>query len=137
MNEPADYITRCPACETSFRVNEEQLGMADGSVRCGACLRIFRADQHFVEPFPEAEPSVPGAENVPDDGDTEYLVNEYWQLWENWIEEGWTSGPEVDGEAAAGWKPADTDEGSRGESPHPVTGRQDRYTLYRSVGLCL
>ena len=39
-------ITRCPNCETSFRLTEEQLRMANGSVRCGSCLTVFQADLH-------------------------------------------------------------------------------------------
>ena len=34
----ASFITQCPHCLTSFRVNQAQLGAANGAVRCGACL---------------------------------------------------------------------------------------------------
>lgn len=46
-------ITKCPVCQTSFRVSETQLAMAGGSVRCGACLKIFKAEDHFISPFLE------------------------------------------------------------------------------------
>lgn len=42
-------ITRCPECETSFRVSDVQLGAAGGIVRCGACLEVFRAMDHRVD----------------------------------------------------------------------------------------
>lgn len=41
-------ITRCPECATSFRITEAQLKTAKGSVRCGSCLKIFRAQDHLV-----------------------------------------------------------------------------------------
>lgn len=46
----SDAITQCPACQTSFRVTPLQLDVADGSVRCGACLNIFQAEDHFLSP---------------------------------------------------------------------------------------
>ncbi|GAB1261195.1 hypothetical protein NBRC116495_19020 [Aurantivibrio plasticivorans] len=41
-------ITRCPKCDTSFRITEAQLKTAKGAVRCGACLHIFKAMDHIV-----------------------------------------------------------------------------------------
>lgn len=35
--------TRCPACQTAFRVTDEQLGVRDGKVRCGHCNHVFNA----------------------------------------------------------------------------------------------
>ncbi len=35
--------TRCPHCETQFRVTEEQCQIADGIVRCGVCNETFNA----------------------------------------------------------------------------------------------
>lgn len=43
-----DMITRCPSCETSFRITEAQLKTAKGSVRCGSCLQIFKAANNLV-----------------------------------------------------------------------------------------
>lgn len=34
-------VTQCPNCETRFRVTEAQLQVAQGRVRCGACLAVF------------------------------------------------------------------------------------------------
>lgn len=42
------FITQCPHCGTSFRVRTEQLSVANGSVRCGACLQVFSARNHVV-----------------------------------------------------------------------------------------
>jgi predicted Zn finger-like uncharacterized protein len=42
-------ITKCPKCDTTFRVTPTQLQAAKGAVRCGACLHVFRASQHFIE----------------------------------------------------------------------------------------
>ena len=41
-------ITRCPNCDTSFRVTDVQLAVASGSVRCGACLQVFSALEHML-----------------------------------------------------------------------------------------
>ncbi len=35
--------TRCPHCDTKFRVTEIQLQAADGIVRCGICNEVFNA----------------------------------------------------------------------------------------------
>lgn len=40
------FITQCPHCRTSFRVRADQLSVANGSVRCGACLQVFSAREH-------------------------------------------------------------------------------------------
>lgn len=41
--------TRCPQCETIFRVSVAQLQARDGLVRCGRCLKVFQADQYIHE----------------------------------------------------------------------------------------
>jgi predicted Zn finger-like uncharacterized protein len=43
------FVTQCPHCRTSFRVNITQLGAAHGAVRCGACLHVFNAAQQLRE----------------------------------------------------------------------------------------
>ena len=40
--------TRCPECGTRFQVNDEQLGIAKGKVRCGKCMAVFNAVEHKV-----------------------------------------------------------------------------------------
>jgi len=61
------FVTQCPHCRTSFRVNLAQLGAAHGAVRCGACLHVFNAAQQLLEqgqqlpatprPLPAAPPA--------------------------------------------------------------------------------
>jgi len=51
-------ITRCPNCHSRFRVTEGQLRLADGQVRCGACLRVFSAPEHAINP-PREAPDTP------------------------------------------------------------------------------
>lgn len=40
--------TRCPSCDTAFRVVPDQLRLADGWVRCGRCGEVFDASQALV-----------------------------------------------------------------------------------------
>lgn len=42
------FITQCPHCGTSFRTRINQLQSAEGMVRCGACLKVFVADDNLV-----------------------------------------------------------------------------------------
>lgn len=50
-------ITRCPACQTSFRVVPDQLRMSDGWARCGQCSEVFDASSNLQREAPvEAEP---------------------------------------------------------------------------------
>jgi predicted Zn finger-like uncharacterized protein len=42
-------VTQCPNCRTSFRVTEAQLNIANGAVRCGSCLHIFNAPDHWLD----------------------------------------------------------------------------------------
>lgn len=43
MSASTRLATRCNACGTSFRVQEEQLAASDGYVRCGRCDAVFNA----------------------------------------------------------------------------------------------
>ncbi|MCB1958819.1 MAG: zinc-ribbon domain-containing protein, partial [Rhodocyclaceae bacterium] len=74
-------LTRCPACETSFRVRPEQLQARQGRVRCGHCSRPFNALESLVDedgltpvpaerfqaPRPEPDVELPGQEADPED----------------------------------------------------------------------
>jgi predicted Zn finger-like uncharacterized protein len=40
--------TRCPQCQTAFRITAAQLKVRDGRVRCGRCQHVFAADQHLM-----------------------------------------------------------------------------------------
>ncbi len=42
-------LTRCPACETLYRLVPDQLRISQGWVKCGQCSEIFDASQHLVE----------------------------------------------------------------------------------------
>ncbi len=58
-------ITRCPVCETLFRVVPDQLRISEGWVRCGQCDEIFDASLHLLQASPELplepEQVLPGA----------------------------------------------------------------------------
>lgn len=40
--------TRCPACETVFKVVPDQLKVSSGWVRCGRCAEVFDAATHML-----------------------------------------------------------------------------------------
>ena len=42
-------VTQCPRCSTSFRVTDALLAVAAGAVRCGSCLHIFNAREHWLD----------------------------------------------------------------------------------------
>lgn len=56
-------VTRCPNCDTSFRVTDAQLQAANGAVRCGACLQVFDATVHMVADGPAQKPDTGTAES--------------------------------------------------------------------------
>lgn len=41
-------VTQCPGCDSTFNTNARILQLAQGKVRCGACLTVFEAAEHFV-----------------------------------------------------------------------------------------
>lgn len=41
--------TRCTACDTVFRVVDDQLKVSDGWVRCGRCSAVFNAREHLFD----------------------------------------------------------------------------------------
>lgn len=70
-------ITRCPHCQTTFRIRSEQLAKANGAVRCGSCLQVFKAGENIVsnnlstkKPAvkikPEAKPDPISFDDIPD-----------------------------------------------------------------------
>lgn len=63
-------ITRCPACQTMFKVVPDQLRISEGWVRCGKCEEIFDAAAHMqdaVQPQGGAA-EAPGPETAPFEG---------------------------------------------------------------------
>lgn len=57
-------VTRCPQCQTSFKVTEEHLKIANGAVRCGSCLHVFQARLHWVNPETTTQTSAAGQPQV-------------------------------------------------------------------------
>jgi predicted Zn finger-like uncharacterized protein len=56
-------ITRCPGCETLFKVVVDQLRVSEGWVRCGYCSEVFDASLHMQdhasrESAPQSQASV-------------------------------------------------------------------------------
>lgn len=45
-----EKLTRCPHCKAAFKVSEEQLEVANGRVRCGACMNVFDALAYAITP---------------------------------------------------------------------------------------
>ncbi len=58
-----DNITRCPKCDTSFRISDTHLNTAKGSVRCGSCLTVFNARDHII-PSKEDTPASEAENNL-------------------------------------------------------------------------
>lgn len=42
--------TRCPHCQTRFRVSTQQLQLRDGMVRCGSCRAVFNGNDYLNSP---------------------------------------------------------------------------------------
>lgn len=67
------FVTQCPHCQTSFRVSHNQLSVARGVVRCGACLQVFNAARQLLEQStgqqqpaaPEPAPAAPERRATP------------------------------------------------------------------------
>ena len=60
-------ITRCPVCQTMFRVVPDQLRISEGWVRCGLCEAEFDANLHMQESgnLSQATVQAESADNVP------------------------------------------------------------------------
>ena len=46
--------TRCPHCQTYFKISAEQLKKAGGKVRCGQCTKVFNSLGNLLEELPVA-----------------------------------------------------------------------------------
>lgn len=54
---PTPTITRaCPQCQTRFLITREQASVAEGMVRCGACLTVFDCREVAIGPAPAPPP---------------------------------------------------------------------------------
>lgn len=49
------WITRCPACSTTYKVVPDQLKIAQGWLRCGQCQQAFDSTGLVVN-WPDAHP---------------------------------------------------------------------------------
>lgn len=49
MPSTTDLLTRCPQCQTAFRVTAEQLAVRNGRVRCGKCQHAFDAPSASID----------------------------------------------------------------------------------------
>ncbi len=47
-----EKFTRCPGCNTVFRVTDAQLDLRDGQVRCGHCRTVFDGRERLVSLAP-------------------------------------------------------------------------------------
>ncbi len=54
-------IIICPECRSSFNLNRSAMDSTDGLVRCGACIAVFRASEHFLESETQSEISNNGS----------------------------------------------------------------------------
>lgn len=53
-------FTRCPECDTTFRLTDETLKKANGQVRCGRCASVFNAYAELHDPAAKSfEPAPP------------------------------------------------------------------------------
>ncbi len=60
--------TRCPHCQTLFRVTTEQLQLRQGSVRCGSCREVFNGSD-FLNPTHDVVAETVAAETAADTAD--------------------------------------------------------------------
>ena len=65
---PDNMLTKCPHCGTTFRLTVEQLKVAGGAVRCGACYHVFHAAGHLVQPSSGGQPQTTRPTSSDDDG---------------------------------------------------------------------
>lgn len=56
--------TKCPHCQTTFRVVNDQLKLRAGLVRCGHCKEIFNGIEHLLPPTPLEPKSAAAAEHA-------------------------------------------------------------------------
>ncbi|NTZ82759.1 DUF3426 domain-containing protein [Burkholderia metallica] len=102
--------TRCPHCETVFRLQQEQLSLHQGLVRCGHCHEVFNAAESLVPEYAQQpEPALTESAAAPHGGDahqqaaparlfttdappelpsgTDYKP-EGWDMWAPWLDAG-------------------------------------------------
>jgi predicted Zn finger-like uncharacterized protein len=60
-----NLYTRCPGCNTVFRVTTRELQASNGRVRCGRCQQVFDAFASLTAQEPEAPGATPDATPAP------------------------------------------------------------------------
>ena len=63
-----NMFTRCPHCDTVFRVTPQQLQVSSGQVRCGRCQEVFDAFSTLTSRLPGGkveQPSAPAGSEQP------------------------------------------------------------------------
>ncbi len=75
-----ESYTRCPHCKATFKVTEEQLQIAKGRVRCGACMSIFDALAYILPNSNEAVSDTPTDQSTPAETQPTALENEATQV---------------------------------------------------------
>ena len=88
--------TRCPHCQTVFRVREEQLQAAAGKVRCGKCMEVFNGldcliataapmkpaahPERAPSPRPQQSRTSPSQSSPPSSDDDDFLIDDNFDL---------------------------------------------------------
>ncbi len=99
--------TRCPHCETVFRIQPEHLKLHGGLARCGHCQQVFDAAGSLVDPDPELAPAIVEAAPAADGalaqpprvfsatapqaapaGGTGNFTPGAWDMWAPWLDGG-------------------------------------------------
>ncbi|MCA7963852.1 zinc-ribbon and DUF3426 domain-containing protein [Burkholderia cenocepacia] len=102
--------TRCPHCETVFRLQQEQLSLHQGLVRCGHCHEVFNAAESLVPEYAQQpEPALTEPAAASHVGDTRQQAAparlfttdtptelptgtdykpEGWDMWAPWLDAG-------------------------------------------------
>ncbi|MDN7426663.1 hypothetical protein CFB89_02620 [Burkholderia sp. AU16741] len=102
--------TRCPHCETVFRLQQEQLSLHQGLVRCGHCHEVFNAAESLVPEYaPQPEPALTEPAAAPHGGNAHQQAAparlftadappelptgadykpEGWDMWAPWLDAG-------------------------------------------------
>ncbi|MGO4468107.1 MJ0042-type zinc finger domain-containing protein, partial [Pseudoduganella sp. RAF53_2] len=68
--------TKCPHCNTVFRVAADQLKLRGGIVRCGACNEVFDGNAALVEPAAKPTPVIPEVVVTPASAAADYIHGE-------------------------------------------------------------
>lgn len=117
--------TKCPHCSSTFRISDAQLAAKGGSVRCGSCLQVFRADQHLVGAVaPARATAAPAAAKPKNKGP----ADESWAL-DLINEKGKTGTAEPEGDDSFGFSDDEVDAfiGSDADVATPPQGKSLRF----------